>query len=724
MKCESMKFRPDIEGLRAVAVVFVILSHLQLSENLFSGGFVGVDIFFVISGYLITSLLMHEYSKNAKATKGSGWISLRIFYFRRARRLLPAAILVLFATVLFSYVFLNSVKADQTLKDSLFALFFLANLNLISQNTDYFQQGFESGPLQHFWTLSVEEQYYLIFPTLFLITVLLNGLKIGSYRLRWRQRLVVVVGTLTAVSLLWSIIQSNTSPVSGYFSSLTRAWEIGVGSLLAIIIFKGVPKESRLLNTVLASTGVFGIFLSVLIFNSGSLFPGFNALLPTLSTCCLIYVGASSSQSVVTRILSTKVFTFLGKISYSLYLWHLPILILIPQFLEPKLSQGESRVILLIPIFLLSVLTYLFIERPIRTLNPPEKWASRSRSLKDQTLEKFNQIEASLLIVIVVSLAVGFLYSNGTLGVPKSNQQIADASELNTQPTASPTAQAVKPEVDEYQQALTLWQQQLSSGLNITTIPKDLNPPLAALSGYAPGEWGECLNSRIPGCTTGSDDAKKIAVVVGDSYASALFPMVTNALDESEWRVVGIFRGQCMIADVVPIIKGKVDNECSNFRKSWFNYITSAKPDLILLADNFDNKFSVPTNDSTALGYWQTKLAESLKIITSASKNVIYFTAAPTLKALKDCVLANGEIGQGCIGKASARSTKRQIAAGVANSFGVRSIDGREWTCVFQGCPPIVGDVSVYTDGFHFTREFAVTLAPLFRAWLRNEGGK
>jgi hypothetical protein len=531
-----------------------------------------------------------------------------------------------------------------------------------------------------------------------------------------------VVGTLTAVSLIWSIIQSNASPVSGYFSSLTRAWEIGVGSLLAIVVFKGVPKESRLLNTVLASAGVFGIFLSVLIFNSGSLFPGFNALLPTLSTCCLIYVGASSSQSVVTRILSTKVFTFLGKISYSLYLWHLPILILIPQFLEPKLSQSESRVILLIPIFLLSVLTYLFIERPIRTVNPPAKWEVRSRSLKDQTLEKFNQIEASLLIVIVVSLAVGFLYSNGTLGVPKSNQQIADASELNTQPTDSPIAQSVKPEVDEYQQALALWQQQLSSGLNITTIPKDLNPPLAELSGTAPGEWGECLNSRIPSCTTGSADAKKIAVVVGDSYASALFPMVTNALDESEWRVIGIFRGQCMIADVVPIIKGKIDNECSNFRINWFDYLKSTKPDLVLLADNFDATFSVPTNDTIALEYWQMKLGESLKIITSASKNVIYVTASPTVKALKDCVMANGEIGQGCIGKASARNTKRQIAAAVASSYGARSIDGREWTCVFQGCPQIVGNVAVYTDGFHFTRQFATTLSPLFRAWLSKEG--
>lgn len=717
-----MKFRPDIEGLRAVAVVLVILSHLQLSGNLFSGGFVGVDIFFVISGYLITSLLMHEYSKNAKATKGYGWISLRIFYFRRARRLLPAAILVLFATVLFSYIFLNSVKAGQALKDSLFALFFLANLNLISQNTDYFQQGFESGPLQHFWSLSVEEQYYLIFPTLFLITVMLNGLKIGRYRLRWRKRLALVVGTLTSLSLIWSVIQSNASPVSGYFSSLTRAWEIGIGSLLAIGIFKGVPKESRLLNTVLASVGVFGILLPVVIFNSSSLFPGFNALLPTLATCCLIYVGASSSQSVVTRLLSTKVLTFLGKISYSLYLWHLPIFILIPKFLEPELSQSVSRVILLIPIFLLSILTYFFIERPIRAVNPPAKWEVRNRSLKDQALKKFNQIEVSLLILIVISLTVGVLYSNGTLKVPKSDQQITEASELSTQPTAAPTAEAIKPEVDEYQQALALWQEQLRSGLSITTIPKDLNPPLFKLSAYAPGEWAGCLNSRIPSCTTGSADAKKIAVVVGDSYASAIFPMVTNALGESEWKVIGIFRGQCMIADVVPIIKGKIDNECSNFRKSWFNYVKSLKPDLVLLSDNFDTEFSVPTNGSTALGYWQTKLGESLKIVTSSSKNVIYFTAAPPVKALKDCVLASGEISQGCVGTASTRNTKRQIAAGVANNYGARSIDSREWTCVFQGCPPIVGNIAVYTDAAHFTRRFALSLSPLFRAWLAKNG--
>jgi hypothetical protein len=376
----------------------------------------------------------------------------------------------------------------------------------------------------------------------------------------------------------------------------------------------------------------------------------------------------------------------------------------------------------LIPIFLLSILTYFLIERPMRTVNPPAKWEVRSTSLKDQTLEKFNQIEASLLILIVVSLAVGVLYSNGTLGVPKSNQQIADSSELNTQPSAAPTAEAKKPEVDEYQQALALWQEQLRSGLSITTIPKDLNPPLSKLSGSGPGEWAGCLNSRIPSCITGSADAKKIAVVVGDSYASAIFPMASNAFNESEWRVIGIFKAQCMIADVVPIIKGQIKKECSIFRKNWLNYISSIKPDLVLLADNFDIGFSVPTNGSTALGYWQTKLGESLEIVTSSSNNVIYFTAAPNVKALKDCVMANGVIGQGCVGKPSTRNTKRQIVAGVANSYGARSIDSREWTCVFQGCPPIVGNVAVYTDGFHFTRQFAVTLAPLFRAWLSKEG--
>ena len=177
-----------------------------------------------------------------------------------------------------------------------------------------------------------------------------------------------------------------------------------------------------------------------------------------------------------------------------------------------------------------------------------------------------------------------------------------------------------------------------------------------------------------------------------------------------------------MIADVVPVIKGKIDNECLDFRQSWFDYLKRVKPDLVLLSDNFDTAFSAPTNGSTTLEFWQMKLGESLKIITSASKNVIYFTAAPTVKALKDCVMANGEIGQGCIGKASARNTKRQIAAVVANSYGARSIDGREWTCVFQGCPAIVGNVAVYTDGVHFARQFAVTLAPLFRAWLSKEG--
>ena len=176
-----------------------------------------------------------------------------------------------------------------------------------------------------------------------------------------------------------------------------------------------------------------------------------------------------------------------------------------------------------------------------------------------------------------------------------------------------------------------------------------------------------------------------------------------------------------MIADVVPIINGKEDNECAMFRQKWFSYLRETKPDLVILADNFDTHISLPANYSSELELWQIRLGESLKLITAASKNVIYFSAAPQQKALKDCVLTDGSIGTGCLGKASGRNTKRQVAEFVSQSFGAKFIDSREWICVFQGCPAIVENIAVYVDGGHFSRQFALALAPLFRAWLVKE---
>ena len=245
-----------------------------------------------------------------------------------------------------------------------------------------------------------------------------------------------------------------------------------------------------------------------------------------------------------------------------------------------------------------------------------------------------------------------------------------------------------------------------------------LDPPLSAQTGQSKGEWAECLKSSIPSCTSGSASAKKTAVVIGDSFASAIFPMVTTALDKENWRVVGIFRGECMIADVVPIINGKRDLACSDFRKDWFSYLQSKRPDLIFLADNFDVEISIP-GKTPELDFWASKFSDSLKIIAASSKNVVYFSTPPVQKRLVDCVSASGEIGRDCVGTASVRNTKRLIAARTATTNGVKVIDGSEWTCVFQGCPAIVGNVAVFSAD-HFSHRFSVTLAPLFKEWLSN----
>jgi len=175
-----------------------------------------------------------------------------------------------------------------------------------------------------------------------------------------------------------------------------------------------------------------------------------------------------------------------------------------------------------------------------------------------------------------------------------------------------------------------------------------------------------------------------------------------------------------MIADVVPLVNGKRDLTCSGFRKNWFTYLKSERPDLILLADNFDVAISIP-GKTPELDFWASKFSDSLKVIASTSKNVVYFSTPPVQKRLVDCVSASGDIGRECLGTASQRNTKRLISARTATRNGVKVIDGSEWTCVFQGCPAIVGNVAVFSAD-HFSRRFAETLAPLFKAWLSNNG--
>jgi peptidoglycan/LPS O-acetylase OafA/YrhL len=308
--------RRDIQGLRALAVVGVILGHVRGWPG---GGFAGVDVFFVISGFLITGLLLRE-------AEQTGRISLRAFYARRIRRILPAAVLVLAAVAVTAWFVFNRTRAEATLWDAAAALGLVANWRFAAVGTDYFAQTDAISPLQHFWSLSVEEQFYLVWPGLLLILVLL----LPAAR-RSGAALRVTVGAAAAIvvgaSLLVGALQTPLEAAVAYFSTATRGWELGVGALLAaaLPVLRRLPRALGAALQWLGLAGVVGAFFAV---SEATPFPVPGAVLPVAATALVLAGGAGGDPRQRHLFpLSNPVSVFVGDASYSLYLWHFPVLV-------------------------------------------------------------------------------------------------------------------------------------------------------------------------------------------------------------------------------------------------------------------------------------------------------------------------------------------------------------------------------------------------------------
>ena len=346
---KSIQFRPDVEGLRAIAVGLVLLFHAYRQP--FSGGFVGVDVFFVISGFLITSLLLREQTK-------TGRISIAGFYARRVRRILPASTLVVVATVFATYYLLGFIAGNQAAADAKWTAIFAANIHFALLGTDYLGSQLPPSPLQHMWSLGVEEQFYVVWPGLFLLMVLIVR---GT---RHRAAMAGVLGAIIATSLAWSVIETMSNATWAYFSPLTRAWELALGALVAVLA-PVVSKLPQALSEFIAVAGVSGIAMSAVLFTQTTPYPGSAVALPVVSSAALIAAGCASSRTIVGRALSMRPMQWVGARSYSLYLWHWPVLILAQQYAEHDLSGWQNTALLAVAVAA-SALSYSFLENPVR----------------------------------------------------------------------------------------------------------------------------------------------------------------------------------------------------------------------------------------------------------------------------------------------------------------------------------------------------------------------
>jgi peptidoglycan/LPS O-acetylase OafA/YrhL len=344
----ASSFRADIQGLRALAVVLVVLAHAGVPH--LAGGYIGVDVFFVISGYVITSLLLRQPPRSVRA-------NLAHFYARRIRRIIPAATVVLVATVVATYAWLGASTGQSLVGDVRWASFFALNWHFIQTSSSYFVPGVPPSLVTHYWSLAIEEQFYIVFPLL----VFSVGVAFGR-----RRTLVlgVVLAAAVATSSWWSIHLSSINAVQAYYSPFTRFWELALGGLLVLLPSAWATRTPR--TNAIAGTAALAVVIGAAWrLTDTSVYPGALAWWPCAAAAVLLWTGQSSAAGGPVSWLSWRPVRYVGDVSYGFYLWHYAWLMLPLQYATTPVAPA-ARLVQVAAAFACAVASYHLLENPIR----------------------------------------------------------------------------------------------------------------------------------------------------------------------------------------------------------------------------------------------------------------------------------------------------------------------------------------------------------------------
>jgi len=502
----ARRFRPDIQGLRAIAILLVVLYHAHVPG--IRGGYVGVDVFFVISGYLITGQLVRELAK-------SGRISLTRFYLKRVRRLLPAAVIVIVGTLCVAWAFAPPLLSKSLSVDGIFAALYTLNYRLAVEGVNYQNAGAAPSAFQHFWSLGVEEQFYLFWPLLILLTVLLT-------RRWWRELLPVFFVGIIVISLYVSQYLLATDAPMSYFSVESRAWEFGVGALVALASAP-LARVRPGIRLWMSLAGLAAILCSGLFYTDATQFPGIHALVPVLGTALAISAGCGTrirSEAV----LDNRVMQWLGQVSYPWYLWHWPVLVLAPYIWPGVTFTWTVDLGLMALALLLAAATYYVLELPVR------KFAFHS----------------AVWAVAGISLMTAAVATGTFVDSRVTSLLTASAPANPSAPTAPVRSGADKKVTDPFAG-------QLTSG--------PVNPSVLKAVSDTPNYPADCIVSfaatTSPKCLIGPDGSETSApagsnrvVLLGDSHAGEWFPDVYGVARQHGWDTEVLNKDGCPLATI------------------------------------------------------------------------------------------------------------------------------------------------------------------------------
>ncbi|MCV7439101.1 acyltransferase family protein [Mycobacterium seoulense] len=685
-------FRPDIEGLRAVAVVAVVLYHAGIPWV--TGGYIGVDVFFVISGFLITGLLVREVTT-------ANTVALGRFYAARARRLLPAAAVVGVITAIGAAVVLPPLQARSVFLDGIASALYVGNYRFATQGTDYLAPQLAS-PFQHYWSLGVEEQFYLVWPVLIIGTAWLAR-RIPP--LRGATPYAVVLGVVGAASLAAAVLWTRTSPPWAFFSLPTRAWELAAGGLLALSI-----QHWRQLSLLTASIAGWGglalIALTCTQLDARTPYPGTAALMPVLGTALVIGGGSVTRGLGPGRLLCRPAMRAIGRISYSWYLWHWPVLLLMPALLgEP--AGLPARLAATAVSAGLAIITLHLVENPGRFAAALRRSAKASLALAGAASAV--AACACMLLLNVVPVPAG----HGA-AAPRANIVAAP-------PGAAATLSAQEAAV---RQAFAQARAAVAASANLKAVPANLDPPLAKASADKAAVFvNGCVRSwREVGqndCATGDLASPTTVALMGDSHAAMWDPAFQQVAEQRHWRLETLAKVTCPMQDlhIISPYLGREYTECEQWRSQIMARVAAERPRLVVvdMSRRYGADFSFTSYDPA----WIDTLGRAVAQLRGTGAAVLVLGPAPDPQSSSPaCLSAHLDDAGACAPARSAAVNDDGIAAerAATTGGGGRYADLTDLFCTPDRCPMIVGNTLVFRDDNHVTTEYAQLLAPVMGA--------
>ena len=699
-----------------MAILAVVAYHAGLSAV--PGGYVGVDVFFVISGFLITEHLGRELA-------ASGRISFGAFYARRARRLLPSALLVIGVTVALSCALLPPLQAMVVAKDGLANAFYVGNYRYALQATDYLSASGPVSPLLNYWSLGVEEQFYLVWPALLLAASLVWWHRPqrtrGTSQGRAQPVFSAVVGAmalLAACSLAFSIWLTRANEPWAFFSLPTRAWELAVGGLLALL----APRLRRLPPGWMAGltwVGIVAIVFSAVVFTPATPFPGTAALVPVVGAAAVVAGGCVRSPRGAVWLLGRWPMQVIGRISYTWYLWHWPALVLAPSVVGHQLGVWGNVAVCALAL-VLAALTTVVLERPLQRAS----WLVRPRS---SLLLTVGLSAAAAATILLSTAALPPLTGSGHAAAAKLAAPHLKSKKSGTESTINPVAAAAQILTNQVQS-------DVAQSVGIQDVPANLTPSLAHAAAdeavpFVDGCFDGFTDNSVNPCNYGDVTAPpaKTVVLFGDSHALMWFPAFDNLANEYGWHLIPQAKATCPPIDITvysPSLGGWYTG-CNQWRAAVVARIQALHPALVVLG--FSREYGIPDDHVVVDGAaWMQGLSSMMTTLRATGAQVVLMGDVPYPQTglVPDCLSAHLTDAVSCtLPKQYPYYNPSGVGQeeAVAAAAGAGYVNTQPWFCYDLTCAVIVNNLLVYRDDNHITATYASWLTPVIGADLEEE---